>query len=185
MKLKGIDLWAYLDTGSGRNLISKEEIYRLGLKPVSHKSHQIVSVNRTKKESLPVFSETIDSVDHKVSEKKQITIIKTPTLIELKAKYEHLRGKCFTGPQVKSTQFTSYLETTPTARSKQRRCTKFNQRNQSSREPHWFVHGRKDCTDSTCTFSRETSNYEKLYFLDVSGVEDQGEDDQLDVCPEF
>ena len=65
------------------------------MKPVSHKSHQIVTVNGTKKESLPVFSETIDSVDHKVSEKIQITIIKTPTLIELKAKYEHLRGKMF------------------------------------------------------------------------------------------
>ena len=38
---------------------------------------------------------------------------------------------------------------------------------------------------STCTFTRETSNYEKLYFLDVSGAEDQGEDDQLDVCSEF
>lgn len=148
MKLKGIDLWAYLDTGSGRNLISKEEIYRLGLKPVSHKSQKIVTVNGTKKESLPVFSETIDSVDHKVSEKIQITIIKTPTLIELKAKYEHLLGKCFTGPQVKSTQFTSYLEMTPTTRSKQRRCTKFDQRTQSSGEPHWFVHGGKDYADS-------------------------------------
>ena len=66
--------------------------------------------------------------------------------------------KCFTGPQVKSTQFTSYLETTPTctARSKQRRGTKFDQKTQSSREPHWFVHGGKDYTDSTCTFTRET-----------------------------
>ena len=34
-------------------------------------------------------------------------------------------------------------------------------------------------------FTRETSDYEKLYFLDVSGVEDRGEDDQLDVCSEF
>ena len=53
------------------------------------------------------------------------------------------------------------------------------------REPHWFVHGRKDYTDSTCKFTRETSDYEKLYFLDVSGVEDRGEDDRLDVCSEF
>lgn len=29
------------------------------------------------------------------------------------------------------------------------------------------------------------SDYEKLYFRDVSGVEDRGEDDQLDVCSEF
>ena len=70
LKLKGITFWAYLDTGLGRkNFISKEEIYRLGLKPVSHESHQIVTVNGTKKQSLPVFGETIDSVDDKVGEK--------------------------------------------------------------------------------------------------------------------
>ena len=34
-------------------------------------------------------------------------------------------------------------------------------------------------------FTMETSDYEKLYFLDVLGVEDRGEDDQLDVCSEF
>ena len=96
MKIKGITFWAYLDTGMGRNnFISKQEIYRLGLKPVSCESHQIITVNGTKKQSLPVFSETIDSVDDKASEKIQITVIKTPTLIELKAKYEHLRGKMF------------------------------------------------------------------------------------------
>jgi len=65
--------------------------------------------------------------------------------------------KYFTEPQVKSTKFTSYLETIPTVRSKQRRCTKFDQRTQLSREPRWFVHGRKDYADSTCTFTRETS----------------------------
>ena len=31
----------------------------------------------------------------------------------------------------------------------------------------------------------ETSDYEKLYSLDVLGVEDRGEDDQLDVYSEF
>ena len=39
--------------------------------------------------------------------------------------------------------------------------------------------------DSTCMFTMKTSDYEKLYFLDVLGVEDRGEDDQLDVCSEF
>ena len=70
LKIKGITFWAYLDTGLGKNnFISKEEIYRLGLKPVSLVSHQIVTVNGTKKQSLPVFGETIDSVDDKVGEK--------------------------------------------------------------------------------------------------------------------
>ena len=121
------------------------------MKPARHESRQIVTVNGTKKQSLPVFSETIDSVDDKVSEKIQITIIKTPTLIELKAKYEHLCGKMFnrTSSEEYPMQFTSYLETTPTTRSKQRRCTKFDQKTQSSREQHWFVHGRKDYADCT------------------------------------
>ena len=68
-----------------------------------HESRQIVTVNGTKKQSLPVFSEMIDSVDDKVSEKIVITrskladftIRKRPTLMELKAKHEHLRGKMF------------------------------------------------------------------------------------------
>ena len=161
LKIKGITFWAYLDTGLRRNnFISKEEINRPGLKPVSHESHQIVTVNRTKKRSLPVFSEMIDSVDHKVGEKIQITIIKTPTLIELKAEYEHLHGKMFymTSREEYPIHLTLGDNTYCTARSKKRRCTKFNRRNQSSREPHWFVHGGKDCVDRTCTFTRKTSD---------------------------
>ena len=46
---------------------------------------------------------------------------------------------------------------------------------------HWVVHGRKDYTDSTFMFTKVISDYEKLYHLDVLGVEDQGEDDYLDV----
>ena len=34
-------------------------------------------------------------------------------------------------------------------------------------------------------FTRVISNYEKLYPLDILGVEDQGKDDQLDVCSEL
>ena len=34
-------------------------------------------------------------------------------------------------------------------------------------------------------FTRETSDYERLYSLDVLGVEDRGENDQLDVMKEF
>ena len=34
-------------------------------------------------------------------------------------------------------------------------------------------------------FTKVISNYEKLYPLDILGVEDQREDDQLDVCSEL
>ena len=34
-------------------------------------------------------------------------------------------------------------------------------------------------------FTKESSDYEKLCTLDILGVEDRGENDQLDVCNEF
>ena len=34
-------------------------------------------------------------------------------------------------------------------------------------------------------YTKKTSDYEKLYSLNVLGVEDRGENDQLDVCSEF
>ena len=49
----------------------------------------------------------------------------------------------------------------------------------------WIVHGGKEYADSKCMYARETDEYEKLYSLDVLGVEDRGEDDQLDFYKEF
>ena len=34
-------------------------------------------------------------------------------------------------------------------------------------------------------YTKKTSDYEKMYSLYVLGVEDRGENDQLDVCSEF
>ena len=49
----------------------------------------------------------------------------------------------------------------------------------------WVVLVGKDYAGRTCMFTRETSDYEKLYSLDVLGVEDRGEDGQLNACSEF
>ena len=46
------------------------------------------------------------------------------------------------------------------------------------------IHGG-NYSDSQSFFSRETSDYERLYNLDVLGVRDRGEDDELDVYTEF
>ena len=48
----------------------------------------------------------------------------------------------------------------------------------------WVIHGGND-SDSQSFFSRDTSDYERLYNLDVLGVRDRGEDDELDVYTEF
>ena len=48
----------------------------------------------------------------------------------------------------------------------------------------WVIHGGDYQTEG-CLFAREVSDYERLYSLDVLGVEDRGENDQLDVYAEF
>ena len=48
----------------------------------------------------------------------------------------------------------------------------------------WVILGGND-PDSQSFFSRDTSDYEQLYNLDVLGVRDRGEYDELDVYTEF
>ena len=48
----------------------------------------------------------------------------------------------------------------------------------------WVIHGGND-SDSQSFFSRDTSDYKRLYSLDVLWVRDRGEDDELDVYTEF
>ena len=95
--------WAYLDTGSRRNFISKEAAKKLNLNPIRHESRHIVTVNGTKKQSMPIYDVTINSIDSKASKKIEITgskltdftTIKRPTLSELKEKYQHVsRSQC-------------------------------------------------------------------------------------------
>ena len=94
LKIKGKTFWAYLDTGSGRNFISKEAVRQLRLSPQRHESRNILTVNGSKKASMPVFEVTINSVDGRASENIEITgtempdftTVKRPTFIELKEK---------------------------------------------------------------------------------------------------
>ena len=48
----------------------------------------------------------------------------------------------------------------------------------------WVIHGG-NFSDSQSFFSRVSSDYERLYSLDVLGVRDRGEDDEFDVYTEF
>ena len=48
----------------------------------------------------------------------------------------------------------------------------------------WIIHGGNYSSDQ-CMFTKETSGYERLYTLDVLGVEDRSENDQLDVYLDF
>ena len=48
----------------------------------------------------------------------------------------------------------------------------------------WIIHGG-DLANDECMYCRDVSDYQMLYSLHVLGVEDRGEDNQLDVYTEF
>ncbi|XP_028407507.1 uncharacterized protein LOC114530118 [Dendronephthya gigantea] len=62
----------YLDTGSGRNFISKEAVEQLRLSPSRHETRNILTVNETKRTSMPVFEVKINSLDGKTSENIEV-----------------------------------------------------------------------------------------------------------------
>lgn len=49
----------------------------------------------------------------------------------------------------------------------------------------WVIHGGDGHVTDQCMFVRGVNDYERLYSLDVRGVEDRGENDELDVLKEF
>ena len=52
VNIQGVTLWAYLDTGSGRNFISQDAIAKLKLPPVYHVTRHIVTVSGSKRQSI-------------------------------------------------------------------------------------------------------------------------------------
>ena len=195
LKIRGITFRAYLDTGSGRNFISKEAANNLKLNPIRHESRYIATVNGTKKQFMPIYDVTINSIDSKANEKIEITgskladftTIKRPTLTELKERYQHVQGKMFYRTASEEYPIHVILGDATYCKIRTKQVYK--------RQPEdpiiegttfdWIVHGGKEYADSKCMYVRETDKYERLYSLDVFGVEDRGEDDQLDIYKEF
>ena len=103
INVRGIILWAYLDSGSSRNFISSEALRMLKLTPIRYETRQIVTLSGTTKQSLPIFEVTMTSLDGKTSEKIELTggklsdftTVHRPKLSDLKSKYKHTAGKGF------------------------------------------------------------------------------------------
>ena len=97
--MQGVTLWAYLDTRSGRNFISKDAIAKLKLSPVHHETRHIVTISGSKRQSMPIFNVEMASLDGTAKERIEITgtkmHIKRPDMNELKRKFEHTRNKLF------------------------------------------------------------------------------------------
>ena len=160
-----------------------------------YETRHVVTVNGDKEQSMPVFNVTINAVDGQANESVEITgsktwdftTVKRPPLRELKEKYKHVEGKTFyrtaseeypihvipgdiTYCKIRTTQVYKGQPEDPVVEG-----TTFV----------WVIHGGTDYSDIRCMYVKGVTEYERLYSLDVLGVEDRREDDPLTVYTEF
>ena len=194
VEIQGETFWVHLDTGSGRDFISSDAVKKLGLQPIRYDTRHILTVNGTKKQSLPVYHITIRSLDGKAKEKLEVTgsknpdfsTVKRPKMHELKLKYEHIRDKQFylrvgdeytihlilgdnTFSRIKTEEVIRGAKGDPIVEG-----TTFG----------YIIHGG-DKGNGTCMYVSDTKDYERLYGLDILGVEDRSENDPSEVYKEF
>lgn len=195
VKIQELTFGAYLDTGSCRNFISSEAAKQLKLTPSRRETRQMVTLNGTKRQSMSVFRIALDSLDGKTRERILITesklpesaIVRRPNMNELKSKYEHARDKKFYVRTGDKYRIDVILGDSTYCKIKTEEIYKGK-----SGEPvvegttfGWVIHGGDDHTTDQCMFVREIDDYERLYSLDLLGIEDRGESNQLDVLKEF
>ena len=194
VNIKGTTLWAYLDSGSSRNFISSDAARKLKLTPVRHETRQIVTLSGTTKQSLPIFEVTMTSLDGKTRERVELTgskmsdftTVRRPKLSDLKSKYGHAADKSFYMKHSDEYQMHVILGDSTYCRIKTEEVFKGEPGDPivEGTTFGWTIHGGEFPSDG-CWFSQEDQDSQQLYSLDVLGVEDRGENDQLDVHREF
>ena len=56
-------MWAYLDTGSAKNFVSRDAVIKLHMKPERHEQREIVTLNRVTKQSMPIYKIKINGLN--------------------------------------------------------------------------------------------------------------------------
>ena len=194
LKVQGETFWAHLDTGAGRDFISKDAAKTLKLKPIRYEARHLLTVNGTKKQSLPIYELTINSLDGLSSEKIEVTgvdlpdftTVERPSIKELKEKFKHTRDKRFYTRA--GNKYTIHLilgdNTYCKIRTEEVCKGKKGEPIVEGTTFGYVIHGG-DRTSGTCLYMKESKDFERLYSLDILGGEDRGEDDFSDIHREF
>ena len=138
-----------------------------------------------------MYNITISSLDGKAKEKLEVTGSKNPDfstvkMNELKLKYEHIRDKQFYLRAGDEYTIHLILEDNTFSRIKTEELIKG-----AKGDPivegttfSYIIHGG-DKGNGTCMYVSDTKDYERLYSLDIFGVEDRSENDPSEVYKEF
>ena len=169
---------------------------KLKLKTARHESREILTVNGRKVQSMPIFDTSIVSLDGKACEVPKLTgsrladfiTVRRPDMNQLKLKYSHTQDKRFYMTSGGEYEIHLILGDSMYRRIRTEKVFKGNVGEPIVEEITfgWVVYGGDEYTsDDACMYLREVNDYEKLYSLDVLGVEDRGENDQFDVLRDF
>ena len=195
LKIQGETFWAHLDTGAGRDFISKDAAKTLQLKPIRYEVRHLMTVNGTKKQSLPIYQITINSLDGISNERIEVTgvdlpdftTVERPSIKELKEKFKHTRDKRFYTRASNKYTIHLILGDNTFCRIKTQEVFK-GQKGEPIIEGTTFgyiIHGG-DKVSNSCMYVKETEkDFERLYSLDILGIEDRGENDASDIHYEF
>ena len=184
VEIKGEVMWAYLDTGSAKNFVSRDTAKKLNLKPKCHEVREIVTLNGVTKQSMPIYEIEINALDGKARERIEVTgsklsdftTVNRPVISELKEKYEHMKDKTFYYTENGSCTIHLIIRDKTFCRMRTEAVCKGEEGDPVVEETsfRWLVHGGDDYTDDQCMFVRENSDCERLFSLDVLGIEDRG-----------
>ena len=178
VKIQGKIFWAILDSGSGRYFISNEAVMALKLKPGRFEIREVTTVNGTKGKSIPIFNVTTESSADKAKEDievtglevKDLTTIKRPDLRKLKKRFDHTKDKEFYLTETGNHIIHIILGNKTFCRIKTESVFK-GEKDEPIVEGTsfgWVIHGG-DYPNINCLFTRESSEYERLYSIGCAG----------------
>ena len=173
VEIKGEVMWAYLDTGSAKNFVSRDAAKKLNLKPKRHEVREIVTLNGVTKQSMPIYEIEINALDGKARERMEVTgsklsdftTVNRPAISELKEKYEHMKNKTFYYTENGSCTIHLIIGDKTFSRMRTEAVCKGEEGDPVVEETSfgWLVHGGDDYTDDQCMFVRENSDCERLF----------------------
>ena len=143
---------------------------------------------------MPIFEVVIESMDGKAQEEIELTgsklsdfrTITRPDMNKLKHEYQHTKNKRFYMNREGTYHIHIVLSDKIYCKIRTEEIFKGNPGDPvvEGSTFGWIIHGGNYSSEQ-CMFTRETSDYERLYSLDVLGVEDRSENSQLDVHRDF
>ena len=193
--IKETEIWGILDTGSTKNYITAKAVDMLKLRPDRWEETTLRTaegMGRIKKK--PVYNVcTYTRSGEKVNfaavglDQENFSIVERESSKKLRERYQHLQGLYI--PDSKSGKYEIHLLIGDPLFTRVRTGRSIKGRPGEPMADEtlfgWTVHGEQTKLEQSY-FTRTTSQeYEKLYQLDILGVEDRSEFDQNEVKKEF